>query len=81
MYGISHMVDPSVEKNRTNIECCSPLSSISLVFMTIPGTGSPLEVGTQPAIYMDYPFPSDRINSPSGTVDVTGRERETGEWV
>jgi hypothetical protein len=24
---------------------------------------------------MYYPFPSDRIDSPSGTVDITGRER------
>ena len=31
--------------------------------------------GHTTSIYMDYPFPSDRIDSPSGTVDVTGRER------
>lgn len=47
----------------------SPLSSVSHVSMTAPGMGSPLEVRTRPSTYMYSPFPSDAIDSPSGTVD------------
>lgn len=47
----------------------SPLSSVSHVSMTAPGMGSPLEVSTRPSTYMYSPFPSDAIDSPSGTVD------------
>jgi len=48
----------------------SPLSSVSHVSMTAPVMGSPLEVSTRPSTDMYSPFPSDAIDSPSGTVDV-----------
>jgi hypothetical protein len=38
------------------------------VSMTAPGMGSLLELSTQPSTYMYSPFPSNAIDSPSGTV-------------
>jgi hypothetical protein len=52
-----------------------PLSSISHVTMTAPGMGSSLGMSTRPSEPMYSPSPSNAIDSPSGTVDVTGHER------
>jgi len=65
-------LDVSSREEMEEIECCSPLSSVSHVSMTAPGMGSLLEVSTRPSKYMYSPFPSDAIDSPSGTVGVTG---------
>ena len=49
----------------------SPSLSVSHVPVTAPGMGSTLEVSTRPSIPMYSKFPSDAVDSPSGTVDVT----------
>ena len=63
------------QKDERMIESCSPLSSVSHVSMTAPGTGCPPVVSTRPSTYMYSPFPSDAIDSPNGTVDATKKEK------
>ena len=66
-------VDSSAEKKRTKL--------LTLVVRLPRLDDSALdrlavEVSTRPSTYMYSTFPSDAIDSPSGTVDVTGHERD-----
>ena len=69
--------DRQQKKNGQDPMLLSPLSSISHVSMTARGMGSQLEMSTRASKYMYSPFPSDAIDSPTGTVDRTGHERQS----